>query len=143
MIDTSIIILTRNEIDGVRVVLDQLPRVSHAEVFAVDYDSKDGTVEYLKRHHIRVVKQSRKGRGEAFRIGTTRAKGKYLLFFSPDGNEDPRDIPTLVKLLKNGNDLVIASRFMKGSRNEEDDQMLKFRAWANRGFTFFVHLFFG
>lgn len=143
MIDTSIIILTRNEIDGVRAVLDRLPIVPDSEVFAVDYDSSDGTVEYLRAHYIRVVHQFRKGRGEAFAIGAAKAKGKYLLFFSPDGNEDPRDIPKLLKLLKAGNDLVIASRFMKGSRNEEDDEIFKFRAWANRAFTFFVRLFFG
>ena len=143
MIETSIIILTRNEIDGVRAVLNSLPKVSDSEVFAVDYDSKDGTVEYLRTHHIRVIKQKLQGRGEAFRLGVSKAKGKYLLFFSPDGNEDPRDIPKLIRLLKKGNDVVIASRFMNGSRNEEDDEVLKFRAWANRAFSFLVHLFFG
>jgi len=36
--------------------------------------------------------------------------------------------------------LVIASRFMPNSRNEEDDQLLKFRAWANQSFTFIINL---
>ncbi|MBI5613425.1 glycosyltransferase family 2 protein [Candidatus Gottesmanbacteria bacterium] len=143
MIKTSIIILTRNEIDGVRVILNRLPKIRDSEIFAVDYDSQDGTVAYLRAHHIRVVRQSQKGRGEAFAIGAAKARGKYLLFFSPDGNEDPADIPRLITLLEKGNDLAIASRFMTGSRNEEDDEVFKFRAWANRAFTFFVHLFFG
>ena len=72
-----------------------------------------------------------------------RAKGTFLIFFSPDGNEDPTDIPKLIEQLKNGADLSIASRFIQDSRNEEDDQLFKFRAWANQSFTFIVKMLWG
>ncbi len=67
----------------------------------------------------------------------------FLIFFSLDSNENPADISKLIELLREGNDLVIASRFMKGSRNEEDDKLLKFRAWANMAFTLLVRLIWG
>ncbi|HLD24479.1 MAG TPA: glycosyltransferase family 2 protein, partial [Patescibacteria group bacterium] len=139
---TSLIILTRNEIEGLRAVLSRIPTDTVDEVFAVDYRSKDGTVEYFRTHGIAVIKQRKPGRAEAFRIGVTHASGEYLIFFSPDGNEDPRDIPALVDKLLLGYDLVIASRFLTGSRNEEDDQLFKFRAWANRGLTCLANVFF-
>ena len=140
---TSLIILTRNEITGVKAQIRKIPFEAVDEFFAVDYKSTDGTVEFFKKHLIPVVNQQKPGRGEAFRLAVKKAKGENLIFFSPDGNENPADIPRLISLLKEGNDLVIASRFMKGSRNEEDDKALKFRAWANKAFTLMVRLFWG
>jgi glycosyltransferase involved in cell wall biosynthesis len=142
-VESTLIILTRNEICGVQSVLGKIPFKKIDEYFAVDFKSTDGTVEYFRTNNVPVIKQVTPGRGEAFRLAAKKAKGKYLIFFSPDGNEDPNDIPKLVELLRKGNDLAIGSRFMKGSRNEEDDQLLKFRAWANQGFTFIMKALWG
>ncbi len=139
---TSLIILTRNEISGVRALLDDIPFNAVNECFAVDYNSTDGTVEYFQEHNIPVIRQEKPGRAEAFRIGVKHSKGDFLVFFSPDGNENPADIPKLIALLESGADLAIASRFLPGARNEEDGQTLKFRAWANQAFTALVNLFF-
>lgn len=143
MIETTLVILTRNEISGLKSLIKKIPLKTVDEYFAVDYKSTDGTVEYFEKYKIPVVKQGKPGRGEAFRIAAKKAKGKYLIFFSPDGNEDPADISKLVKLIKGGNDLVIASRFMRQSRNEEDDQVLKFRKWANQAFTLGIRVVWG
>jgi hypothetical protein len=35
--------------------------------------------------------------------------------------------------------MAIASRFMEGARNEEDDLQFPWRAWANRAFTFLAN----
>jgi glycosyltransferase involved in cell wall biosynthesis len=138
--DTSVIILTRNEINGVKAIIPKIPRHLVRECFAIDYKSTDGTAEYFHKHNIPVIEQKTPGRGVAFKLGIQHAKGKYIVFFSPDGNEDPQDIPKLIALLEQGYDLAIASRFMKGARNEEDDQRIKLRAWANQGFTAIVNL---
>ncbi len=140
---TSLIILTRNEISGLKTVLSRIPFHTVSEVFAVDYQSTDGTIDFFRSHNIKVIHQKKPGRGHAFQLAAKHAKGRYLIFFSPDGNEDPADIPKLIDLLKNGNDLSIASRFMIGSRNEEDDQLIKFRAWANQCFSLIVKMLWG
>lgn len=140
MVQTSLIILTRNEIEGLKALIKTIPVSSVDECFAVDYRSTDGTVAFFKKHKIPVIAQHKPGRSEAFRIAASHAKGKYLVFFSPDGNEDPADIPKLIKLLKNGADMAIASRFMKGSRNEEDDEFFKWRKWANQAFTMLANV---
>lgn len=140
---TTLVILTRNEINGVKALIRKIPFESVDEFFAVDYKSTDGTVEFFKKHQIPVIEQKIPGRGEAFKIAVEKARGDFLVFFSPDGNENPADIPRLISLLKNGSDLAIASRFMKNSRNEEDDKMFKLRAWANELFTLAVHLLWG
>ncbi len=137
---SSLIILTRNEAVSLKALINTIPLSSVDETLAVDYKSTDGTVDLFKKHKIRVIAQEKPGRGEAFRLAARHSKGSILIFFSPDGNEDPADIPNLIKLIKNGADMAIASRFMKGARNEEDDQVIKLRKWANQAFTLIVNL---
>ena len=45
---TTLIILTRNEIEGVKAIVPRIPREAVDEIFAVDYRSTDGTVEFFK-----------------------------------------------------------------------------------------------
>ena len=139
MAKSTIAILTLNEIEGVKALFDKIPFNEVDEYFVVDGGSTDGTLEFFKEKGVRIVSQKSKGRGEAFRITEKESQGDYLIFFSPDGNEDPADIPKLLKLLDEGYDMAIASRFMPQSKNEEDDLYFPWRAWANRLFTFTVN----
>lgn len=136
----SLIILTLNEIDGVRALIPALPPGIADEILAVDGGSTDGTREFLQEHNIPVFGQARRGRGEAFRVGVANSSGEYIVFFSPDGNEDPADIPRLFALLESGADMAIASRFLPGARNEEDEETLPLRKWVNQAFTVLANL---
>ena len=139
-IRTSLIILTRNEIEGRRTMIGRIPFETVDEHFVVDYQSDDGTIDFLRKRGIRIVHQQKPGRGEAFQLAAQIARGENLVFFSPDGNEDPSDIPKLLKKMEEGFDLVIVSRFLPTSRNEDDNRLLKPRAWANRTFTLIANL---
>lgn len=133
--ESTLIILTYNEIEGVRALFDSLPFSKVDEVIVVDGGSEDGTIEFFRDRKIKVVVQEIGGRGEAFRLAKKEASGEYLVFFSPDGNEDPADIIKLIVKLKEGYDMAIGSRFIDGGHNEEDEVLLPWRAWANRLFT--------
>ncbi len=139
-IKTTLVILTRNEIEGMRALVGRIPFEAVDEHFVVDYKSDDGTIDFVNRRGIRIVHQENPGRGEAFRLAARIARGEYLVFFSPDGNEDPADIPKLLAKLKEGYEMVIASRFLPQSRNEEDGRLFRPRAWANRAFTLIANL---
>ena len=138
----SLIILTFNEIEGSQALLPVLPLQEFDEVLVVDGGSDDGTVKLFLDHGIDVVGQERRGRGEAFRVGAKHTTGDLMVFYSPDGNEDPYDIMRLVKLIEDGADLAIASRFAPGARNEEDDSAFRPRAWVNRALTFVANFLF-
>jgi len=138
----SLIFLTLNEIDGLRTVFNKIPTHEFDEVFAVDGGSTDGTLEFYKENAIRVIPQTSRGRGEAFRIAAEVAKGDVMIFFSPDGNEDTKDLPKFKNYFNEGFDIVIASRMMKFAYNEEDDKIFKWRKWANNVFNFLANLLF-
>ncbi len=136
----TLVVLTLNEIEGLRHVFPRLPRHAVDEVLAVDGGSTDGTLEFFHAHGVRALRQERRGRGEAFRLAVREARYDGLVFFSPDGNEDPDDIPRLVQGLTSGYDMVIASRFLPGARSEDDDKwMFTNRRWGNVTFTWLVN----
>lgn len=141
----SLVILTYNEIDGVTALIDKIPYDAVDETFVVDGGSTDGTIELFRKHNIEVVEQkSRKGRGEAFRIAAERATGDVMIMYSPDGNEDPKDIVKFKEQFEANPelDLVIASRMMPGAYNEEDENLLRIRKWANNIFNWLANTSF-
>jgi len=140
----GLVLLTFNEIDGLKKLWGKIPYNKFDEFFAVDGGSTDGTLDFFKKNDVNIIGQSKKGRGEAFRLAFQKSHSNVLIFFSPDGNEAPMD-SLLIKneFINNNNiDLVIASRMMKGAKNEEDDQILKLRKWANNIFNLLANLFF-
>ena len=140
----SLVILTYNEIDGLTALVDKIPLAVVDEVFAVDGGSTDGTLELFATKGIRVIEQqSRKGRGEAFRIAAEHATGDVMIMFSPDGNEATNDIPKFKEIMeRTGADVVIASRMMREAYNEEDVSWWRPRKWANNIFNWFVNVAF-
>lgn len=138
----SLVFLTRNEIEALPHVFPLVPRELFDDVFAVDGQSTDGTAEFFEQNGVPVLTQKVRGRTEAFRIAMEAAKGDAVIFFSPDGNEDAQDIPKFREHLEKGNDIVIASRMMKGAWNEEDGQFFKWRKWANNVFNLLANICF-
>lgn len=140
---STLIITTKNEIEGMTALAPRIPFKDFDEVLLIDLDSRDGTREFAATLPLRIVDQTSRGRGNAVRLAGEIAKGDILCFFAPDGNECPEDIVKLKNLILEGNDMAIASRFLPGSRNEEDSHWWRPRAWANRAFTLLVRLFWG
>jgi glycosyltransferase involved in cell wall biosynthesis len=105
-----------------------LPHVH--EVILVDGDSSDDTVSTARRvlPSIRVVSQSRKGKGNALCAGFEAATGDVIVMFDADGSADPDEIPAFVAALVNGAD------FAKGSRNLEhggSEDITRLRSMGN------------
>lgn len=137
----ALVLLTFNEIEALPKLFDRIPLSAADEVFAVDGGSKDGTVEYLRSKGVRVLEQPRRGRGCAFQVALDATGADVLCYYSPDGNEDPQDIPKVFEKLESGGyDLVVASRMMEGAHNEEDEQTIRLRKWVNLMFTFLANI---
>jgi glycosyltransferase involved in cell wall biosynthesis len=137
---STLIILTKNEIVGIKRLYDKLPLNAVDEVIAIDAGSTDGTLDFFKEKGIRAIVQEKKGRGEAFRIAAKNASGDYIIFFSPDGNEDPDDIEKMIKIAGGGYHIVIGSRFMKGARSDDADKRIRYRSFGNWFFTKVVNI---
>ncbi len=133
-------ILVMNEIEAVRVMFDRIPWGTVDDVVVIDGHSKDGTPEFFKSKGIRVIPQPARGMGVAMLTARASVSGDALIFYHPDGNEDPNDIPKFRAYLEQGYDFVIPSRMLPGSFNEEDDKFIRPRKWANLFFAFIANL---
>jgi len=138
---SALFISTFNEIEALPKQFPHIPISAFDEVYALDGGSTDGTLEFYEKNGIEVIKPVKKG--AIFNAGAMTTECEYLVFFAPDGNENPDDIVPLLKGLKDGNDMVIASRFMKGGKNEDDWHVFRWRKWVSWVFNVLVHFRWG
>lgn len=110
----SIVIPARNEARNLEIVLPDLPAVH--EVILVDGHSVDGTIAAAQAvlPDIKIVQQTRKGKGNALACGFAAATGDVIVMFDADGSADPAEIPLFVEALLGGADFAKGSRFLTG-----------------------------
>lgn len=126
---TTIIALTLNEIDGVKAILPQIDPSWYEQLLVVDGGSSDGTVEWCRAHGYDVLIQSRRGIRYAYFDALPLIRGDIVLTLSPDGNCSPEAIPELIAKIEEGYDLVIGSRYLGGTKSEDDDLLTAFGNW--------------
>ncbi len=139
-IKTTLFIPTFNEVVGARLIMPRVKREWVDEIIVVDGGSTDGTVEYFKEIGIPVIRQKSKGICDAYWECIEAATGDIIISFSPDNNSLPEAIPSLVAKMKEGYEMVIASRYLDGAKSEDDDFVTAFGNWM---FTKIVNLLFG
>ncbi|MFZ3229605.1 MAG: glycosyltransferase [Pseudobdellovibrio sp.] len=142
----ALCLLTLNEIDCLKIIFPKIQKPNdicgYQMIYAIDGGSIDGTQEFFKENNIEIIGQSKKGRGEAFKLAFEKVNADAYIFFSPDGNENLDDLQKFSQFFKNGAELVIASRMMPGAFNEEDISWWRPRKWANLVFNLLANLAF-
>jgi glycosyltransferase involved in cell wall biosynthesis len=110
----SIIIIAKNECDNLKNILPKVKKIS-SDIIVIDGHSNDGTKELCKIYNIRFALDNKLGKGDAQRVGASKAKNNYIIFMDGDGAHKISDIKKIYNLLKNNIDLVICSRQTGGS----------------------------
>lgn len=137
---TCLIILTLNEIVGVKEILPKINKNWIDEIVVIDGRSTDGTIEECKRQGFKVIIQKIKGHGGAILTGVENTTSENIVLFGPDGNHEVEEIPLLIDKIKEGYDQVVLSRFGKTSTNLDADFI---EGFGNRMFAFLTNVFFG
>ncbi len=140
----SVVVPTRNEARNLEVVLPALAAVRPAvhEIIIVDGNSTDGTVETARRvlPWVKVVHQTRKGKGNALACGFAAATGDIIVMFDADGSADAAEIPAFVEALVAGADFAKGSRFASGGGS---DDITPLRRAGNAGLNGVANALFG
>lgn len=135
-------LITWNEIEGCKHDIPQIDRSKFDQIYCIDGGSKDGTVEYLEEQGIQVFQQTQKGLNQACIDGANRCKCDAFVFFHPKGSIPVEDSYRFRKYFEAGYELVVGSRMMKESVNEEDDKLLKPRKWFVLGLGLLAKILF-
>lgn len=137
----SIVMPTRNEAKNLPHVFAEIPADVH-EIIVIDGYSTDGTVEVAQflDPRVKIVYQSRKGKGNALAHGFAAVTGDIIVMLDADCSADPKEIPIFVEALRNGADLAKGSRYMKGGGSTD---ITIVRSSGNRALTSQVNVLFG
>ncbi len=125
----ALCLLTWNELEGCKHDIPLIDRTKFDEIYCIDGGSTDGTVEYLTEQGITVYPQTAKGLNQACKDGAEKCTCDAFVFFHPKGSIPVEDTYKFKKYFEEGYDLVVGSRMLKESRNEEDGKFLKPRKW--------------
>ena len=136
---STLLLPTLNEIEALREIVPQIDRSAVDEIIVVDGGSTDGTIEFLESEGLRVLSQSDRGYGAGMKEGMLAAANEIIVEFTPDGNGLPEKIPEVVAKMREGYDLVIASRYAEGAHSDDDDALT---ALGNSMFTGLVNVLF-
>jgi SAM-dependent methyltransferase len=140
---TSVIIPCRNEAGHIRSLVSRLPGLGpNSEFVFVEGHSKDDTEPVIRQViaenpelPLRLLKQEGKGKGDAVRLGFSRARGEVVLILDSDMGVPPEDIPKFVDALARGKgELVNGSRLVYPM---EKSAMRFLNLVANKAFALF------
>jgi glycosyltransferase involved in cell wall biosynthesis len=134
----SVVIPTLNEARNLPHVFAQLPAGLH-EVIVVDGHSVDGTLAVARslRPDVRIVLQTRKGKGNALACGFAAATGDIIAMVDADGSADPGEIPRFVQALTAGSDFAKGTRYAAGGGSSD---LTRIRSLGNRVLSGTVNL---
>jgi glycosyltransferase involved in cell wall biosynthesis len=133
----SVVIPALNEARNLPHVFARLPPDVH-EVIVVDGHSVDDTISVARqlRPDVRIVLQSRRGKGNALACGFAVATGDIIAMIDADGSADPAEIPRFVQALAAGAEFAKGTRFAAGGGS---DDITRLRTLGNRALVTLVN----
>ena len=137
----SVVIPALNEARNLSHVFARMPAGIH-ELILVDGHSVDDTVRVARAlwPGVRVVMQTRTGKGNALACGFAAATGDVIAMVDADGSADPREIPRFVSALIAGADFAKGTRFA-GAGGSND--ITRLRRLGNRALSTLVNVCYG
>lgn len=138
----SVIVPARNEEGNIEEIISRTPDMgTSTEIVFVEGHSTDNTLEAINQSitkypnkNISVFTQLGKGKGDAVRLGFSKASGDVLMILDADLTVPPEDLPKFYDALNNG-----TGEFINGVRliyPMEDEAMRFFNLLGNKFFSY-------
>ncbi len=136
----SIVIPTLNEAPNLPHVFARIPPDVH-EVILVDGHSGDDTLAVARRLRpdVRIVMQTRTGKGNALACGFAAATGDVIAVIDADGSNDPAEIPRFVTALVEGADFAKGTRFAPSGGSSD---ITRIRSFGNRMLSTIINILY-
>lgn len=142
----SVVLPCYQEANNLSLLLPELNRVldktgERYEILVIDTkEPLDNTAEVSEQNSARYINRMPENYyGDAVRTGIEKARGEWIIFMDSDGSHPPE---FLAKMLDNiqDNDLVIASRYMKGGSTENPPLLVFVSKLLNKVYTILLRL---
>jgi len=136
----SVVIPTYNEAENIGDLLKKIEEVLQdrtTEFIVVDDNSGDGTAGIIKDLQYEIdnlyliEREGKSGIGSAYKKGFQDAVGEIVVQMDADFSHRPEDIPKLVSVIEDGNDIAIGSRYVEGG-DRNDPLIRRINPWIGR-----------
>lgn len=136
----SVVVPALNEARNLEFVLKRIPD-DVLEVVLVDGWSKDETIAVARDvlPGVRVIRQTRKGKGNALACGFHACRGDIIVMLDADGSTDPQEIPLFVAALRAGAHFAKGTRFADGGGSIDITRVRRYGNWALNHLTNVLH----
>lgn len=124
----------KNLREAVIETMKELKGLDH-EIIIINDGSRDNTPEVAKElcesfRNVRLVSYSKnRGKGYALKKGFEKSRGEIIVFFDADLDIPPFQIRRFLKVLQNGYDAVIGSKYLPGARVMYSEKRRLFSIW--------------
>ncbi|HEX4034933.1 MAG TPA: glycosyltransferase family 2 protein [Solirubrobacteraceae bacterium] len=137
----TVLIPALNEGPNLLHVLTNLPDTVF-EVVLIPGHSTDDTEDVARRIRpdVKVIKQTRAGKGNALACAFAAAEGDIIVTLDADGSADPREIPAFVGALLSGADFAKGTRHIQGGGSHD---MTHLRRAGNHVLTWLANRLYG
>ena len=111
----SVVVPVYNEEKNILVLLNKIKSsiANEDEIIVIVDGSSDGTLDAIKNFDCKIIAHPKNlGKGRSLIDGIEAAQGEIVLFIDGDGQDDPSEIPELIRGIDKGYDFVIGSRFV-------------------------------
>ncbi|MGB9759856.1 MAG: polyprenol monophosphomannose synthase [Thermoproteota archaeon] len=147
-VQLSILLPTYMEAETLPKLIEELEKILkhiNFEIIVIDDNSPDGTAEVAEKlrkkfKNVNVIRRYGKfGLGSAVVEGLRVARAKLIVVMDADLQHPPEVLPIMLKKLKEGYEVVIASRYVEGGKI---DGLSLWRRLISKGATVLAHLLF-
>lgn len=140
----SVIIPTYNEKTNIEILIPQIESLlqkkfkNDFEIIVVDDNSPDGTADSVIRLNKKygnarvIVRNGRKGIGNALKEGYNNAKGDLILSTDADLSFDARDMLRLIQKIEKGYDFVVGSRHIYSNYYQKPNFPTKIKGFVSK-----------
>lgn len=140
MIDLTLIIPVKNEIESLPKFLDEVLKNEIKILLVIDPNDKNSyNSEIFNNNLINILVTKNTGYGNALIDGIRQVKTKYFCIINADGSMNPNEIPNMMYLTSKYS-FVFCSRYLKNA-GSEDDTIITYL--GNKFFTLIGKIIFG
>ena len=118
-LELSIVIPCLNEAETLGICLEKASTFLKqnnikGEIIVVDNGNEDESATIANNAGARLIKESARGYGAAIKAGVKASQAKYIIMGDADDSYDFSSLMPFLRLLREGNDLVIGNRYKGG-----------------------------